>query len=372
MILLIDGNAFINVSFAVVRGNLLKDIRVGEQYWVEDLEREGNFLLKSQTQLAFRKFIGSYLNSILKPFKGKITHIVFAFDSVSWRKQFIREHFEVEETDVTFVYKGNRKEDNKKLLFFDYFYSHILPILQESGITSYRSKGLEGDDIIAYLSSRSKQDLVIWSVDTDLMQLVKSSTSKTVLVLPKMQSKTKRIVTDKNFFDVQESSNDPFSMDESNFNKRGIVNLVKDIANNSEYTHLLIDPREEVLKKILHGDKSDVIKRAHRKLSEKKTELVMELIKESSIWEDLLNIMENDTDRFVSMVSDAVKAVLSIKEESEMETLKKDIAVRLKIIRLSPKFFPQDLLENLNDQMRKNKVTRFNIETFRKIIEDKL
>jgi len=371
MILLIDGNAFINVSFAVVRGNLLKDPRVGEQYWVEDLERKGNFLLKSQAQSAFKKFIGSYLSSILKPYKGRITHLVFAFDSVSWRRQYIKDHFESEE-GVTFEYKGNRKEDNKKLLFFDFFYSDILPVLHECGIASYKTKGLEGDDIIAYLCSRSRQDTIIWSVDTDLMQLVKSGESRTVLTIPKMQSKSKRVVTDKNFFDVQESSNDPFSMDDSTINKKGVVNLVRDIAHNPEYTHLLVDPREEVLKKVLRGDNSDFIKRAHKKLSEKKAEAVIELVKDSSIWEDLLNIMENDTERFVDIVSNAVRSVIGIKEEPEMETLKKDIEIRLRIIRLAPKFFPQDMLENLIDKMRKNKVNMFNQDQFRKIVEERL
>lgn len=374
MTLLIDGNAFINVSFSVVRSGLLRDPRVGEQFWVEDFENEGNFLLKSPAQIAFKNFVGKYLNSMIWLFRGKITHVVFAFDSLSWRKKFIADHFATkEEEDPSFEYKGNRKYDDKNRisLFFNYFFAHILPHFQTCGINSYRISGLEGDDIIGFLCSRAKTDVAVWSVDADLQQLVRSEPYKTILVMPKMQKQFKRIVTDPTFFDVKNTSDDLFSMNDSDINKSNLVNVVSEICKKKDYINLVIDQRLLLARKIIQGDKSDAISRSHPKLSDKKTDAVMELVKERL---DDISVLDFDTDpdKIISILKQAVVCVLKLTTDEDLAKLEENLRIRLRIIRLSPTYLPEGKSETLLEAMRTNKIMRFDKDGYKKLIEEVL
>ena len=89
----------------------------------------------------------------------------FVFDSKSWRKKYIKDHFETH-GEGDFSYKGQRKYDDKIYLFFDYFQTEILPTLSdEYGILANRVQGAEGDDLIAYICENLQEDICIWSVD---------------------------------------------------------------------------------------------------------------------------------------------------------------------------------------------------------------
>ena len=194
MNIVIDGNAFLNVSASIVKNMLRNDKRIGEKYFVSDLLDDSKFVLKQQAAATFRTFVINYFSSIVSPFKGSTGAVFFVFDSKSWRKEYIKQFFsEGDQGANTFEYKGNRKYDDKIYLFFELFQNQILSELKEMGAVSARILGAEGDDLIAHIVDEFEGDLCIWSVDKDLIQLLESGKRTVILVTPKMMTKNKRV-----------------------------------------------------------------------------------------------------------------------------------------------------------------------------------
>ncbi len=95
-------------------------------------------------------------------------------------------------------------------MFFDYFQQVLIPVLSEKcGINYYRLKGTEGDDLIAYLCETLGKDILIYSVDQDLKQLVGSFNRNILLIVPKQMSKAKKIFIPQNLVpDLAEDEED--------------------------------------------------------------------------------------------------------------------------------------------------------------------
>lgn len=104
--------------------------------------------------------------SEVRKLKNITKRIVFVLDSRSWRKDL----FPAAE------YKGNREQD--ETINWDNI-SNIMKefsaLLAKQGVIVERISGAEGDDLVfawtTYLNSKS-ESCIIWSGDTDLMQLV--------------------------------------------------------------------------------------------------------------------------------------------------------------------------------------------------------
>ena len=128
MNIVIDGNAFLNVSASIVKNMLQQDKRIGEKYFVNDLFDDSKFLLKQQAAVSFRTFVINYFSSIVSPFKGSTGAVFFVFDSKSWRKEYIKQFFKEDgKQEGQFEYKGTRKYDDKIYLFFELFQEvHVL------------------------------------------------------------------------------------------------------------------------------------------------------------------------------------------------------------------------------------------------------
>jgi 5'-3' exonuclease len=283
MNIVIDGNAFLNVAASIVKNILAKDKRIGEKYYVSNLLSDEEFILKQASKDAFRLFSLNYLGSIFAPFKDNITSVFFVFDSKSWRKKFIREYAAEHDVNADFSYKGTRKYDDKIYLFFDYFQNEILPTLtEEYGILSNRVQGAEGDDLIAYICENLNEDICIWSVDKDLTQLLESKSRKIILITPKMMTKYKKIYTTENYdSQVELPEVDLFNFETSSIDNSSLSNII-DTLTKKDYKHFIIDPTLDILTKIIGGDTSDNIPRAHPKLTAAKVTKVIESIKNSS------------------------------------------------------------------------------------------
>ena len=195
MNIVIDGNAFLNVSASIVKNMLQQDKRIGEKYFVNDLFDDSKFLLKQQAAVSFRTFVINYFSSIVSPFKGSTGAVFFVFDSKSWRKEYIKQFFKEDgKQEGQFEYKGTRKYDDKIYLFFELFQNEIMAELKEMGAVSARILGAEGDDLIAHIVDNFNGDICIWSVDKDLIQLLESGKRSVILVTPKMMTKNKRVI----------------------------------------------------------------------------------------------------------------------------------------------------------------------------------
>ncbi len=108
--------------------------------------------------------------SILKAKKPKYFAVVFDLPAPTMRDKIYTE------------YKANRKETPKELVY-------QIPLIKKSlnilGIKTLEKEGLEADDIIAYISYKSKswdEGTVIYTPDKDLMQLIEDD--KVIVINP--------------------------------------------------------------------------------------------------------------------------------------------------------------------------------------------
>ena len=149
---------------------------------------DGNWLLMSRISVLNNRYKDEYelcqdlkllmiksINVVLRQFPF-IDNIIFVADGGSWRADIDIPEFLQEEG---IEYKGNRErtdEINWDIVFGEF--ENFMAVLQSTGITVSREKGLEGDDWCYHWSSllnSENTNCIIWSKDKDLTQLVKTN-----------------------------------------------------------------------------------------------------------------------------------------------------------------------------------------------------
>lgn len=365
MNIVIDGNAFLSVSTSIVKNILAKNRSVGERYYVGDLTSD-KYILKEASKNEFRRFSLNYFGSILAPFKENIESVFIVFDSRSWRKAFIKQHV-VDYGEGGFEYKADRKYDEKQHLFFDYFQEKIVPKLEEEyGVITSRVHGAEGDDIIAYLcENMPNEDICIWTVDKDLVQLVESQNRKVILLMPKMMTKFKKVYTTEEFSDIEEQEVDLFNIDIKTIDNSAVVNVLTELLTKG-YQHFKIDSTHEILQKILAGDKSDSIPRLHSKLTPSKVKKIILKVKETFDWGNVKKLIDQDDSEFTNFLVKVICETLKLDESSDSQTIRSNYIRNRTLIRLSTEFFPEDVLEEIQGSMNISDRRRFNYFQFKK------
>ena len=365
MNIVIDGNAFLNVATSIVKNILLSDKRVGERYYVSDLTDDDKFILKQASKDAFRSFSLNYLGSILAPFKDNISSVFFVFDSKSWRRQYIREHVE-SHGEGDFAYKGNRKYDEKIYLFFDFFQQEILTELSEEyGVISNRVLGAEGDDLIAYICENIQEDICIWSVDKDLIQLLESGKRKIILITPKMMTKFKKIYTTEDFDKIEPKEVDLFNLELSDLDNSSVVNILNDLTK-KDFIHFPVDPTLEILIKFLGGDDSDNIPRVHPKMTAGKVTKAIDKIKESYDWSNIKPAIDSNDSGFTELLVNSICETLKINDPGERLTIQNNLNRNRTIIRLHTAVFPERILTEIVSQVKFDNRRRFDYSKFKK------
>ena len=368
MNLIIDGNAFLNVSASIVKGILLKDKRVGTNYWVADLLDEDLVTLKQISKDTFREFSINYLGSIFAPFKDSLNSVFFVFDSKSWRKQFIIQNA-ADANEADFAYKGKRKYDDHVYLFFEYFQTEILQaISDEYGIIVTRVNGAEGDDLIAYICENLKEDICIWSVDKDLIQLLEAEKRKVILIMPKQMTKFKKLFTTAGF-----DQSDPVTKNTDLFNFEidppasvSTVAVIQQIAMQKDYKHFIIDPAEEVLLKILGGDGSDSIPRVHKKMTPSKLTRALDQIRENHDSKTILSLIDSGDSVIINKISDVTNEILKIVDPGERQTLQHNLDRNIRLVRLNTVMFPDWVVDSIKKSINIEARRKFNYYKFKK------
>ena len=362
MNIVIDGNAFLNVSTSIVKNMIQNDKRIGEKYYVTDLLDDSKFTLKDQAAQTFKKFVLNYFSSIISPFKGGVGAVYFVFDSKSWRKQYIKDYFKKEETDPTFTYKGNRKYDDKIYLFFELFQNEILLDLKEMGAVSARVQGAEGDDLIAHIVDSLPGDICIWSVDKDLIQLLENKNRSVILTTPKMMTKNKRLFV--STVKRLEEKIDIFNLDNSSVNNSTINEVTKELINR-DFVKYEVDPTQELITKILGGDDSDSIPRVHPKMTKSKVEALIIKLKESG-WEELLPKIRKTDSEIVDKIVKLASTELKLNTEETQDQFKKALLFNIKIICLSVNQVPEHISELIQEAFNFNQSKKFDVSAFKK------
>jgi 5'-3' exonuclease len=369
MDLIIDGNAFINVAISVTKTQALRDKRTGETYYVNDLFNDGGFILKEHVKLTFRNFCFTYLNSLIAPIGPTLDRVHFVFDSKSWRKEYTSSFFERSDFKTTsapteFKYKGNRKYDDHQYLFFDYFQQVIIPALNEKcGVNYYRFKSTEGDDIIAYLCETLDRDLLIYSVDQDLKQLVGIQDKNVMLIVPKQMSKTKKIFVPTTLIPekAEDEVDDFFSLSDHHISGSSTDKIIKSFKSKDFVEHT-VDLVEEVLSKILLGDKSDNIPKITG-ITPSKAAKILEKLR-STHGDQIIHLLDEMNPAFILSFIEEISIVNKLKDKDKIDELREHLIFNIKIIRLSTKVFPEEIREALQQFFTDYSSSKFNHREF--------
>jgi len=371
MDLIIDGNAYLNVSLSVIRSMLFKDKSIGAKYYVNDIFNDNGVVLKEQVKVQFRNFCLNYLHSIIAPVEYEIDRVHMVFDSRSWRKEYIRNFFADNdfETDLApseFEYKGNRKKSSEDhtYLFFDYFQQEIIPALVDrSGVNYYRIKGTEGDDIIAYLCETIKNDVLIYTVDGDIRQMVHSDNKNVILIYPKQMAKHKKMFVPSEFIpdEAEEEEDNFFSLSESHIVKSKIDRMISKLKS-KEYVEYTVDPVFEIFDKIFRGDKKDNVPKMDKMTPTKSSKLIEEI--REKYGKSSIDLLDQLDESFILFLIDRIKLLNKISEETKILETKKHLLFNTKIIRLSSAFFPDEVKESCISNVDISRFKNFNFRKF--------
>lgn len=364
----VDGNAYLNIAMSVVKGVIRNDRSYNGTYHYNNLFNDTP-TLKSAIAEHFRKFCFTYLSSIITPLGSSLGGVHFVMDSKSWRKAYISNYFSDSEfkTDSApsaFKYKEGRSKDEYEYLFFDYFKDEILPGLIDCGMSFYQSPGTEGDDLIAHLVETLDDDIMIYSVDKDIKQLVNSVDKNILLIMPKQSSKHKKIFVPKYYLPgpTEPKNDDFFGLSESDMN--GGDSTIESIIKSYEakdYVQYQVDPVFEVLDKVLSGDKSDKIPRLD-KLTPAKAKKVLEST--LAKFDNILDKIDSFDSDLMDHIIEKTCEVTKVESQDKQDDLRSHLRFNIITTRLSSKVFPKEISESISTAFDKTKEHNFDIRQY--------
>ena len=158
--LIIDGNYFIYSRLFVLPRQKMP------AGFGESIDIDTRFMSSQSEMNIFMRKLATDFSSELRKLKNITGRIIFTLDSKSWRKDLY----------PSSEYKANREQDSK--IHWSNVHNVIeefTDLLKSQGVIIHRVSGAEGDDLIyawtCALNSKG-ENCIIWSGDTDLMQLV--------------------------------------------------------------------------------------------------------------------------------------------------------------------------------------------------------
>lgn len=369
MDLIIDGNAFINVAISVTKSQSARDKRTGDAYYVNDLFNDSGFILKEHVRISFRNFCFTYLNSLIAPISSHPQRVHIVFDSASWRKEYTNEFFKNSDFKTTsapteFKYKGNRKYDDHQYLFFDYFQQVLMPaITARTGINQYKFKGTEGDDIIAYLCDILKCDILIYTVDQDIKQTTGTPDKNVLVITPKQMAKHKRLFRSPQLIPTaaNEEIDNFFSLSDDHITGASIEKTISNLLN-KDYVEYTVDLIDDVLSKILLGDKSDNIPKI-TSVSPAKAKKVILAVHEK-YGDSIISRIDNLDEEVINGIVSEIQIVNKIKDQDKIDEIREHLLFNIKLIRLSIKVFPDEIRDALIEFFESYQMTNFNSREF--------
>jgi 5'-3' exonuclease len=177
-----------------------------------------------------------------------VDNVIFVSDGGSWRNDLKVPQF-LQAEGIT--YQGNREKSDDidwDLVFGEY--DNFLSLLNSTGLTVSKEKGLEGDDWCYYWSTKLNSEntnCIIWSKDKDLTQLVKTNSDNCFTGWWNKESGL--ILQEVNEYDMDYLFNNNFNDNETVYKE--VIKLAKQVT--------YIDPKTVIIDKIIRGDMGDNI-----------------------------------------------------------------------------------------------------------------
>lgn len=225
---------------------------------------DGNWLLMSRLSIVAPKYrfdpetmlrelrilMIRSIKVVLRTFPS-IDNVIFVADGGSWRNSIDIPDFLKKEG---IEYKGNRSHDSEIDLDSVFStYDQLLNIFDENGINVCKERNVEGDDWCWYLSNKlnnQNTNVIIWSKDKDLTQLVKINNNKCFTVFWNKDSGVTIQNTDEDDIDILFEAFTPGVSENTK--------LLKSIEQKSSNV-LKINPNLILIDKIIRGDNGDNI-----------------------------------------------------------------------------------------------------------------
>jgi len=368
--LIIDGNYFIYSRLFVLPR---QKVPAG---FGESANIDTRFMSTESEMAIFMRKLATDFASELRKVKNITGRIIFTQDSKSWRKDLFPES----------EYKANREQDSKiHWANVHKVVEEFTGYLKEKGVIIHRVSGAEGDDLVyawtCALNSKG-ENCIIWSGDTDLMQLVNynKSTDSYTLWYDNTRSRLAVYPGFQKYLDIKDGSkeseydaiDDIFSVDHILL----VSNQVKEefkifISSNSlETNEIYCD--DYVFMKILTGDKSDNIKSVYsvEKIGKTGKPRTSRINDEKA--KNILNTFKKRHGRFSSMYlfeesfkEDIVKMIASEMKLTGSEGLLSNLELNTNLILLHSATIPETLqtimFNHIDEMLTDNKLDMRNL-----------
>lgn len=384
MIFVVDGNSMMNVVFSAILFSA-DDPDIQRPFY----QIEGKYIIKDNAEKYYKNAILSYLVNCICSFPCT-EQVYFAVDSKSWRKAFYSMYSNMFETRPDYDvykegYKGQRKIDseNKEQLLelIKYMASNVIEPLQRkfSGFKYITLKGLEGDDIVSHIVNNTNEEVVFWSNDSDMVQILR----KNVYMIGSNDKKT----NSRKLFVCNENDSPKtggklnFGLLNENLNG-GAKSSIASLVSRGAYFENIVNPCYEVFTKILCGDKaSDNIPAAFSYKDEKDKIVNITKVKVSDkIYSYFINekgytdkmIMDridNIDSQFIEDTAIKICEFMKLSFSENREIIRKGISFNIHMIRLCDKCIPKVLTEYVDNIINENKGHFIDLDNFKKIIE---
>jgi 5'-3' exonuclease len=183
--------------------------------------------------------------------------------------------------------------------------------------------------------------------------------------MPKQMTKYKKIYTTEDFGKVEPAEVDLFNFDIDSIDNSAVTNIINDLTQ-KDYQHLTVDPTLDILVKCLAGDASDNIPRVHPKMTASKVTKIVEYVKQSLQWKDVIYFIDSGDLGFMDLLREVTCEVLKIKEPGEWLTIENNLNRNKTLIRLSTAVFPKDVLDAIKENVDLTTRRKFNYYQFKK------
>lgn len=314
---------------------------------------DGNWLLMSRLAVLRNKYTDTQslvhelkllmirsINSMTRTLP-EVDNIIFVADGGSWRAKL---PIPPSLLKKGITYKGNREktEGFDWDCIFDSFEQFIDDISKWSHITVTREYGIEGDDWCWWWSmilNNDNTNVIIWSADKDLTQLVKTNTNNCVFTVTFYSRGSKSIITMDNNFKTDNSLLASFL----NPNYTNNYNLLKSVINKATEIKQ-INPSDIIIDKVFRGDSGDNILPVITKQTKtgKQTRLTTKQLDTSiDIWDD-------------SSISNYINTILESKQYKDKVSESSNIILEhtlynRQLVALSDKAYPKEILSAMEE-----------------------
>lgn len=314
--LIVDGNWLLMSRLAVMNGRYPN---------MNELLRELKLLMVRSTNLVLKTF-------------PMIDNIIFVADGGSWRNNI--EEIPVFLKNEGIEYKGNRTHSldiDWDAVFTDY--EQFLELLSKNNINVCRERGIEGDDWCCWWSeylNNEGTNVIIWSKDKDLTQLVKTDNNGCFTVCWNKENGVTCFKKDEDEFNFL--FNNAFSENDKIF--RSICSKSIDI--------IYINPNSVVVDKIIRGDAGDNILPIVIKKPQSSTSTRMYRVTPKDIDYSLDVFNEDDVRLYINNLCESKSYKNRLYDRTVDEIIEHFIYNR-KLVVLNTKNYPANVLEILSN-----------------------